>query len=822
MKRKIFKCLTWLLGLGLLAGVVVVALLWLVVIPRLPDIDGLRDTRLQVPFRVYTADEKLMAVYGEKRRTPLKLHEIPDNLIHAFIAAEDDRFYEHPGVDYQGILRAVANLVRTGSRSVGGSTITMQLTRNLYLSFDRTYSRKLNEILLAIKIEQELSKEEILELYLNKIYLGHRAYGVGAAAEIYYGKRVSELSLAEAAMIAALPKAPSRINPITSPERSLQRRNYVLRRMQEEGHISLSQRDQALVEVDTARRHELPIEVDAPYVAEMIRQLAIEALGDDIYTGGYRAYSTIDSRHQSAANQALIDELIAYDRRHGFRGPEAQANLPAAITVEDVQKALAGFQTINDMVPALVVSAASETAQLRLADGSRVTLNLDDVAWARPFQSADRRGGSPQTVDAVVRPGDIVRLHEVAVSPPEAEAEAEATNAERGDSQATTQTRWQLSQLPALQGALVSMDHQTGAITALAGGFSFLQSNFNRAVQAERQPGSAFKPFLWSSALANGMTAATRINDAPVVFDDPGLERKWRPGNYSGRFYGPTSLRQGLISSRNLVAIRLLQAIGIDNAKRFIERFGFKPGRMPDNLSLALGNMVATPLDITAGYAAFANGGHRVTPHALQRLVDDDDNVLLQTHAAKVCDSCNDQRAKLLPVQWAGQQFIGGPIATPAAPQAIDPRNAYIVNSMLRDVIERGTGRRARQLDRLDIGGKTGTTNDQRDAWFAGFGARFAVTTWVGFDDLEELGNGETGARAALPMWIQFMQTALDGEPRFELSQPTGLTFVRIDPDSGKLAEPGAGNAVMEMFFSENAPSPGEPDEDPDDPYELY
>ena len=834
MKRKIFKWLAWLAALGALCAATVIAALWIFVVPGLPAIDDLRDVRLQVPLRVYTADGELMDVFGEKRRSPLQIDDIPDQLIQAFIAAEDERFYRHPGVDYQGLMRAAINLARTGSRSVGGSTITMQLTRNIYLSFDRTYTRKLNEILLALKIERELSKEEILELYLNKIYLGHRAYGVGAAAEIYYGKQPNELTLAEAAMIAALPKAPSRINPITSPERALLRRNYVLRRMNEVGYINDIAMREAMAAPDIARRHELPIEVRAPYVSEMIRQQVFEQLGEEAYTGGYRAYSTIDADMQRAADKALRQQLMAYDRRHGYRGPESRVDLAQQAGPVELEQALAGLRSVAGLLPALVVESTDETAELYLAGGLRAQLGLDEVRWARPYISEDRRGPRPESVTDVLSRGDIVRLR-----PQETEKSDTDDTDEPNDEKPDTlvamplepEISWQLSQLPKLQGALVAMDHHNGAIRALSGGFSFELSNFNRAVQAQRQPGSSFKPFLWSAAMENGMTPATLINDAPVVFDDPGLERSWRPGNYSGRFFGPTTLREALVASRNLVAIRVLQSIGASNGRRYMSRFGFPEHRMPNDLSLALGNMAATPLEVTSGYASFVNGGFLVEPRVLERLVDDRGNVLMLNEPPILCSTRDCQEvshaenpAELNGQHWLGTAVIGGPGPEPKLSPVIDERNAYIIHSMLKDVITDGTGRGALRIGRRDIGGKTGTTNDQRDAWFAGFGGPLAVTTWVGFDDLGALGRGETGARAALPMWTDFMAAALDGLAEYHPPQPSRITTMRIDPTTGRPASAGDSGAVMELFFAENTPSRDDDDESeaPENPYDIF
>ena len=780
--------------LGLL-GLATIFVTYLVIAPDLPDVETLRDVQLQVPLRVQSADGRLIAVYGEKRRIPAALSEMPPHLVQAFISGEDARFYDHPGVDWQGITRAVWHIVRTGEKGPGGSTITQQLARNFFLSFEQTYSRKIKEIFLALKIERELSKNEILELYLNKIYLGHRAYGVGAAAQVYYGARLDELTLAQCAMIAALPKAPSRINPITNPARALERRNYVLNRMLELGHISRSEFDNAIAERDRAYYHGPVVEVDAPYVGEMARAEATRLLGAEAYTGGYQVITSIDSRLQAAANHAIRDGLQAYDRRHGFRGPEANFELSEANTPEDWNALLAGFSASNGLQPALVTEVSEEFAMLYLADGQTVLLELAAMSWARPYIDVDRTGGAPRSVDDVLDPGDLVRV---------------ARDQDGG---------WRLAQIPDVQGALVSISPRDGRIRALTGGWDFGISKFNRVTQGKRQPGSSFKPFIYSAALERGFTASTLINDAPVVFDDPNLERAWRPQNYSQKFYGPTRLREGMVNSRNLVSIRVLRAVGVDFAVDYVSQFGFPEDLLSRDLSLALGSPALPPLTMARAYATLANGGHLIDPWFVTSIVDDRGQAVYRADPPVVCERCPDDvempprndyvDASGLTVAGQGEAIFDDNFATlpvRAAPRVADARNVYIINSFLRDVIRRGTGRKALELGRDDLFGKTGTANDQRDAWFSGFNHHLATTVWVGFDALSELGRGEVGGRAALPIWVDFMGVALRDVPERLPQMPTGLVNLLIDPDTGLAASADSPDAINEIFRSDHLP----------------
>ncbi len=778
---------------GVLAAIGVAGVIWHFS-QDLPSTEGLRDVRLQVPLRIYSADRQLIGEYGAERREPLAYQDIPEPLIKAFLAAEDDRFFEHPGVDYQGLLRAAWVLALTGEKAQGGSTITMQLARNFFLSSEKSYVRKIREILLAVQMEQQLSKQEILTFYLNKIFLGHRAYGIGAAAKVYYGKELDDLSLAQMAMIAGLPKAPSRYNPISGPQRALLRRNYVLRRMHELGYIDAAAFELALEEPISAELRRATIDVEAHYVAEYARGRIINQFGLEAYTSGIEVITTIDSGSQRAAVSALRENLINYDLRHGYRGPEAQfgdlgqdwSRLDAAELEGLLGPMLEEFSSVGGLAPALVLEVSE--AQIRVWSSDSGVLALDPQA--QPYKALQ---------ETLVQ-GDLVRLR--------------ATRAE-GD-----EVVWSLAQVPEVQGALVALDPESGAVQAMSGGFDYFASKFNRAMQAQRQPGSSFKPFVYSAALENGFTPATVINDAPVVFHDAALGGAWRPQNYSGRFYGPTPLRSGLYNSRNLVAIRVLEGAGLDTVRNYVTRFGFERDRVPRDLSMALGTGVFSPLEMAGAYAVFANGGYRIEPYLIEQVVTAEGEVLHQAMPPTVCESaCQRERdaqrlaqAELQEVREAmGTAALAAEGAAtlefpPAAERAISAANAYVMTDMLRDVVQRGTARRARQLGRDDLAGKTGTTNDQIDAWFCGFNARHVAVSWVGFDDIKPLGPRETGSQAALPMWMAYMATALDGVPSQVRPQPAGVVSARIDPETGLLASYGAANAQFEIFIEGHLP----------------
>ena len=792
--RILFKVFGYLMVLSLGAAIVGGAALYgayRYVDPRLPDPRTLRDVQMQVPLQIYAMDGALIAEFGAQRRFPVTYEQVPARLVQALLAAEDDRFFEHPGVDWQGLARAAGQVIMTGRKVQGGSTITMQVARNFFLSGEKSYLRKLNEIFLAVKIERVLSKQDILALYMNKIYLGQRAYGVKAAAQIYYGAALADLTLPQIAMIAGLPKAPSKWNPISDPDRAQQRRGYVLRRMYELGHIDEAQWRAAQATPITAEAQTARTELVAPYVAEMARAELIERYGDAAYTGGYRVYLRIESDLQRQAVSALRATLLEYDRRHGYRGPLSR--MPADGALDDRRRALARIARLGGLLPALVVALDTQAATLELADGRSVELDWDGMQWARRALDGVRLGPPPKQAADVLAVGDHVYL------------------------EARRAGGWRLAAAPAVEGALVALAPGDGGIRALVGGFDFDRSKFNRAVQAQRQGGSGFKPFVYAAALAQGMTPATMINDAPVVFADSGMEDTWRPENYSGKFYGPTRLREALYRSRNLVSIRILRRIGVDYAADYLAHIGFDAARLPRNLTLALGSATVTPLEMVAGYAALANGGFKVTPWLIQRIDDAYGKAVHQAKPAVACPTC--AQAPVLPVTLTDRSDVPTSTADAAAaggrddqgrqlaPRVMDAQNHYLIYSMLQDVVRRGTAAQVKQLGRRDFAGKTGTTNDQRDAWFSGFNGELVATAWVGFDAMQPLGRRETGGRAALPIWMKFMQAALADKAESVLPEPAGLVRVKIDPSSGRLTRADDPNGVFELFREDALPA---------------
>ena len=832
--RKAFRWLIYLTLAGVLIGVLSIGTAYLMVRSELPDVDSLRDMRLQVPLRVYTSDGKLMGIFGEKRRTPYQFEKIPETLKQAFLAGEDARFYDHPGVDYRGISRAVWTLATTGEKSVGGSTITMQLTRNIFLTLEKTYTRKIKEIFLALKIEGELSKDEILELYMNQIFLGYRAYGVGAAANVYYGKNLEQLTLAQSAMLVASAQRPSDVNPISNPERALERRNYVLLRMLELENISQEEYEAAINEPDMAFYHGATAEVSAPYVAEMVRARTLDLLGPEAYTGGFEVVTTIDSKSQRAAQLAVETGLLEYDQRHGYRGPEAQVDLDPESGTARWDEILKPFRATAGMTPGLVVEADEEIALVYLKQGQTIALTMESMSWAAPFISRNRIGYAPETVTDVVSVGDVIRTR-------------------FGDSGS-----WELGQLPEAEAALVSIDPQTGGIRALVGGYDFSRSKFNRITQSLRQPGSSFKPFLYSASLERGFTTASLVNDAPIVLEDAELERTWKPQNYSEKFFGPTRLREAMVNSRNLVSIRLLREIGINYAREYISGFGFDYEDLPDNLTMALGSASLTPLSMARAYTVFANGGFLVDTEYIREIRDASGEVLFKTEPQILCDDCDeiDPLAEVMTTAEprtapelrrlevsldqgddSGNETLKQRIARKTAdeeksryaPRVISEQNAYLVRSMMADVINRGTGKRALELGRTDLAGKTGTTNEQRDAWFSGYNDALVTSVWVGFDNHDELGRNDVGGRAALPIWINYMGVALDGVEDRPPRIPDGLAQARIDPETGLLATLDNPNAILEVFESDRMPemqpqAQGDLEDvtTEENPYEIY
>lgn len=795
------RFLFYLLLSAFVVGIITIgAVLWSV-LPDLPSAQDLREVHLQTPLRVYTSDSKLIAEFGEKRRHPVSIDEVPYLMKEAFIASEDDRFYAHPGVDWMAIMRAAIELVQTGKKNQGGSTITMQVARNFFLTPEKTYERKIKEIVLAIKIEQELSKDAILELYVNKIFLGHRSYGVGAAAQVYYGASLDELTLGQIAMIAGLPKAPSTTNPVTDPAAAEIRRGYVLARMLKLGVIDQAAHDAASMEPVAATVHGLRTEVNASYVAEMVRSFLRENYPEDAYTAGYRVFTTLNSVAQEAANTALQSNLLNYDRRHGYRGAEHHFELLPTVTQEKWTELLRGYIGIGPLRAALVVGTNERSVDVYTADGETVTVPWEGIKWARKYISHDRRDGEPKGANDVLQIGDIVRLEWHPPSELRGKKDAEINLLELTG-------YWRLAQIPAAEGALISINAANGAVQSLVGGFAFKKSKFNRAIQALRQPGSNFKPFIYSAALEHGFTAAKFVNDAPIVFNAPGLAGAWRPGNYNGKYYGPTPLRKALAHSRNLVSIRLLRAIGVAAAVEHVGRFGFDTSRLPKNLSMSLGSGEVTPMELVRAYAVLANGGYRIEPHFIERIETVDGKIVMQAEPETVCNDCvaleytDDEEL----IDLAAIIEQSNSIQPRPATRVLDAGNAWIMNSMMRDVIKLGTGRKALKLNRDDLAGKTGTTNDQKDAWFSGFNGDIVTTVWVGFDDSKPLGRRETGASAALPMWIDYMRVALSGAPEAIMQRPPGIVTVKIDPTTGELASADNPKGVFESFRVGNLP----------------
>lgn len=731
---------------------------------ELPDIDALNTVQLQVPLQIYSHDEKLIASFGEKRRIPIPYDKIPKPLIHAVLATEDQRYYSHSGVDIQGLGRATVQLLITGRKLQGGSTITMQVARSFYLTRHKTFGRKLREILLAIKIEHRLTKEKILELYLNKVFLGNRAYGVGAAAEVYYGKPLNELTIDQFAMLAGLPKAPSTLNPLADADAALKRRNHVLYRMHDQGYINTATYEKALQAPLNASYHEIQTEVKAPYLAELVREQLEQMYGDSIYTDGLKVYTTIDSNLQRAANLAVREQLLAYDQRHGYRGSLQNLGVPSLENMEEWEGILKKKPVINNLEPAAVVEMTSETITALRSDGSLKVIPWAGLSWARKQVNADYLGARPKSPEQIVKLGDVILLN-------------------------PTPEGYKLAQLPKAEAGLIAISPKNGAILAMIGGFDYQLSNFNRITSAQRQPGSSFKPFVYSAALEKGFTLATVINDAPIIIENTSDNSLWRPQNDTHQFYGPTRIRTAIIQSRNLVSIRLLALMGMSYTVDYLKRFGFIPSQLPPGLSLALGTATVTPLQMAQAYSVFANGGLKVVPYAIDTIRNSKNEIIYQAKPLVACTgNCNENDSP--------------------APRVLSAENAYLITSALHDVIQRGTAKRARNLGREDLAGKTGTTQNQVDAWFAGYNPDITAIAWVGFDQPQSL--HEYGAVAALPMWMQFMEAALKGKPENIMPQPAGIISVRIDPISGAPASPENKKGISEYFMEPYLPGADE------------
>ena len=850
-----------LLGfVGALLGGIALTGIYFYIKPDLPSVAILKDVRLQTPMRIYTHDGKLISQYGVKRRIPVTLDQAPDLLQKAILATEDNRFYEHFGIDPIGITRAFINLVLTGEKSQGASTLTQQLARGFFLTREKTYIRKIKEVFIALHMETELSKDEIFELYLNKVELGHRSFGFGAAAQVYYGKRLDELTLAQIATLAGLPQAPSVLNPVSRPQRSVERRRIVLLRMLDEGYITRQQFDEAASAPVTAEKHGAEIELDAPYLADLIYSEMVTLYGkEEAETGGYQVYATVSSELQQAAQNAVKQNLHDYDERHGFRGavarlwPPAQNNAeqapeltstdcvseplypdwPCEVTEEAIISQLDNAGAFGFVFPVAVIGVDDQSFTTRDVTGTERAIEWEGMDWARPFLSDSRQGQPPSQASDIVSPGDIVYIRE-------------------------QDEQWRLAQLPQVSGAFVALDPHDGAVQAIVGGYSFYQSQFNRATQAKRQVGSNIKPFVYSAALDNGYTVASIINDAPINEWDEATGVAWRPQNSPAEYDGPIRMRVALGKSKNVVSVRLLRGVGLDNTIEHLTRFGLEKADIHRDETVSLGSSSHTPLEIVRGMATIANGGFLIEPYFIDRVLNETGEVLWQTNPVVACDNCGENRAtqsqpvseeadieallaaelnQSLPAQTDSDEVM-------AAPRVISPQNAFLVADMMRTAVRangnwnkktywQGTGWRARNiLQRTDLAGKTGTTNDSRDAWFSGFSRNLVATAWVGFDDMTRqlgraaynnplakrdpdrfgwIGNAmvgtESGAMAAQPAWIRFMQVALADEPEEAMSVPDDIVRVRIDRTSGKLTRRTDHTTLFEYFLRGTEPT---------------
>ncbi|WP_438864386.1 penicillin-binding protein 1A [Neptunicella sp.] len=865
---KYLKPLIIILLVSVLLGIATIASFYIYLKPQLPSVDVLKDVHLQTPMKIYSQDGKLISQFGVKRRIPLSIEQIPPQLINAVLATEDSRFYDHPGIDIIGVFRAAVNLITTGEKGQGASTITMQLARGFFLTREKAYIRKIKEIFIAWHIEQVLTKNEILELYMNKIELGHRAFGFGAAAQVYYGKEVNELNLAQIATLAGLPQAPSVLNPISRPERSLARRRIVLLRMLDENYINQQQFDQALQQPVTAKLHGAEIELHAPYIADMAYNEMIERYGkEEAETRGFSVYLTTPSDLQRDAQQAVVRNLHDYDERHGYRGPIRQlwqepeapqaaetensdtfqddsanhdsllanttlAQPSNAWSEEQMLQALNSQITYAPLEPAIVTHTEERSIQVFNAQGQYLDIDWDGIAWARPFINDSRQGPDPQVATDIVSTGALVYIRK------------------RDDDSG----QWQLSQIPDVSGAFVALNPENGAIQALVGGYSFYQSQFNRATQAKRQVGSNIKPFVYSAALDAGYTLASVINDAPINQSDRDSGTAWRPQNSDHTYDGPIRMRVGLGKSKNMVSIRLLRGVGLDNVIQHLARFGFNPKELPHDETLAIGSASLTPMEVATGFAIINNGGFAVKPYLIERIEDLQQQKVWNANPMVACRSCRNKPLDSLPAETLPEGIEAPQVKL--APQVLDSQNAFLVTEMMRTGLRangswtyktywQGTGWRARNiLQREDIAGKTGTTNDAKDTWFSGFTPDLVATAWVGFDDMSRslgrtspnqyllnknpekynwLGNamvgGEDGARAAQPAWIRFMQKALQNVPERPFYIPEDIVTVRIDRTTGKLTQRTDHTSRFEYFKKGTEPTQYVREDELVDPY---
>ncbi len=807
--------------------------------PELPDVATLKNVELQTPMQVFTKDGKLIAQFGEKRRIPVKYENIPQSLIDALIATEDSRFYDHPGVDPIGITRAAVVWATTGTAKQGASTITQQLARNFFLSNERKLMRKIKEAFISIHIEQLLTKQEILELYVNKIFLGYRSYGFGAASRVYFGKDLDQLTLSEVATLAGMPKAPSTMNPLYSIKRATHRRNVVLLRMLDEKYITQEEYEQARQEPIIARYHGADIELRAPYVAELARAWMVERYGEEkAYTSGMKITMTIDSKLQQAANDAAINNLLSYDERHGYRGAESElwTSEQASWDLEKIQAHLKSQPTYGSLRPAVVTNITEKSATVWVKSRGEQEITWDGMKWARPYRNDERQGAAPKKASDIVAVGEQVWVRPKDI--------IEKTEKGKEDTAPLTVTHWFLSQVPSANTAFVAMNPDDGAVLSLVGGFNFVHNKFNRATQSVRQVGSSIKPFIYSAALEKPLTLASLINDAPVNKWDKSQGTAWRPKNSPPTYVGPTRLRIGLATSKNVMAVRTLREVGLDETREFLTRFGFELDALPRSETIALGAGSLTPIKMAQGYSVFANGGYYVEPYYLERVESPFGELVYQASPKTICrKNCIHDNSELIPDSRAEEMAAEfneqdvpvtsdvtanaqGEVESPYAPQVISEQNAFLMREMMYSNIWgggnwrqgtgwNGTGWRAQDLKRRDIGGKTGTTNDSKDTWYNGYGPGVVAIAWVGFDDhrrtlgrtaynpnmgKKQVTGAESGAKTAQPAWIDFMRIALADTPEQPKKLPKGIIRMRIDAESGLLTNKVDGTTMFEYF----------------------
>ncbi|MEZ9454059.1 penicillin-binding protein 1A [Vibrio splendidus] len=821
----IFTLICMILGVSTIFG------FYYYVKPELPDVATLRDVKLQTPMQVFSQDGKLISQFGEKRRNPVTYDEIPRHLVEALIATEDSRFYEHPGIDPIGITRAALVVAMSGSAKQGASTITQQLARNFFLSNEKKIMRKIKEIFIAIHIEQLLSKEEIMELYVNKIFLGHRSYGFGAAARVYFGKDLPELTLSEIATLAGMPKAPSTMNPIYSIERATHRRNVVLRRMLDEKYITQAEFDEARSEILISKYHGAEIELSAPYVAEVARAWMVERYGEAAYTSGMKVYTTVDSKLQKAANQAAIKNLLGYDERHGYRGAEKVLwqTAQSAWDQEQIVKHLKSQPTYGDLVPAVVTAVDSKSAQVWVKNQGEGTIEWQGMNWARKFLTDNRQGPAPSKAKEILAVGEQVWVRHEAITGDEV---SEEPTEESAEAKSETPVEWRLSQVPNANTAFVAMNPNNGAVLSMVGGFNFVHNKFNRATQSIRQVGSGIKPFIYSAAIDKGLTLASLINDAPINQWDKSQGTAWRPKNSPPTYVGPTRLRIGLAQSKNVMAVRVLREVGLDDTRNYLTRFGFDIDEVPRSETIALGAGSLTPMKVAQGYSVFANGGYYVEPFYISRIETPFGETEFEATPKVVCkDNCDHKVATDPMADEFAEQDVDAKVQY--APQVISEQNAFLVREMMYSNIWgggdwsagtgwNGTGWRAQPLKRRDIGGKTGTTNDSKDTWYSGYGPGMVATVWVGFDNhnrnlgrtkansnlgKSQITGAEAGAKTAEPAWVDFMGTALAGVPAERKEIPENIVRVRIDRETGLLTNKFDSSSMFEYFEKGTEPT---------------